>query len=52
LLRDVKGEGATKATVVFEMLLSANSAEGCEFRDDALAVLNRFAYAKAELDSA
>ena len=34
------------------MLLSAKSAKSGTIRDDALAVLNRLAYAKAELDSA
>ncbi len=51
-LSDITGEDATKATVAFGMLLSANSTEGGEYRDDALAVLNSLSYAKAELDSA
>ncbi|TCS32065.1 hypothetical protein EDC30_1253 [Paucimonas lemoignei] len=52
LLRDITGEEATKATVAFGMLLAANSTDGGEYRDDALAVLNSLAYAKAELDIA
>ncbi|WP_162995943.1 hypothetical protein [Acidovorax sp. 1608163] len=51
-LSDITGDDATKATVAFGMLLSANSTEGGEYRSDALAVLNSLAYAKAELDSA
>lgn len=52
LLRDITGEETEKATVAFGMLLAANSTEGGEYRDDALAVLNCLAYAKTELDSA
>jgi hypothetical protein len=52
LLSDIVGEQATKATVAFGMLLAANSTEGGEYREDALAVLNSLAYAKAELDCA
>lgn len=51
-LSDITGDDATKATVAFGMLLSANSTEGGEYRSDALAVLDSLAYAKAELDSA
>lgn len=52
LLSDITGEEATKATVAFGMLLAANSTIGGGYRDDALAVLNSLAYAKAELDAA
>lgn len=51
LLRDVVDEDAKKSVVAFGMLMAANSTEGGVYRKDALAVLTKLAFAKAELDS-
>lgn len=51
LLREVVDEDAKKAVVAFGMLVAANSTEGGVYRKDALAVLTKLAFAKAELDS-
>ena len=51
-LRDVVGEEATTATVSYIMLLAAKSIENSDYREGALAVLNKIAFTKAELDSA
>lgn len=51
LFKVVTGEDARSAVAAYGMLLSANSTEGGVYRDDALKVLTKLSFAKAELDS-
>ncbi len=51
-LCDLVGEEAKTTTIAYIMLLAARTIEGNNYRAGTLAVLNKLAFTKAELDSA